>query len=61
MDNMQKAIRTTIIKSAICVAIAALMLSAIMGIDRGRRIAKPIEITLGFCCKSKFSHTLSLF
>ncbi len=43
VDNMQKAIRTTIIKSAIC-AIAALILSAIMGIYIGRRIAKPIEI-----------------
>lgn len=43
VDNMQKAIRTTIIKSVIC-AIAALILSAIMGIYMGRRIAKPIEI-----------------
>lgn len=43
VDNMQKAITTTIIKSAIC-AIAALILSAIMGIYIGRRIAKPIEI-----------------
>lgn len=43
VDNMQKAIKTTIIKSAIC-AIAALILSAIMGIYIGRRIAKPIEI-----------------
>ena len=44
VDNMQKAIRTTIIKSAICIAITALMLSAIMGIYIRRRIAKPIEI-----------------
>ncbi|OOM79683.1 methyl-accepting chemotaxis protein [Clostridium sp. BL-8] len=43
VDNMQKVIRTTIIKSVIC-AIAALILSAIMGIFIGRRIAKPIEI-----------------
>ncbi|EHI97363.1 methyl-accepting chemotaxis sensory transducer [Clostridium sp. DL-VIII] len=43
VDNMQKVIRTTIIKSIIC-AIAALILSAIMGIFIGRRIAKPIEI-----------------
>lgn len=42
VDNMQKAIRDTIIKSVIY-AVAVLILAAIAGIVIGKRIAKPIE------------------
>jgi len=43
IDNMEKAIRSTIIKSIIW-AIVVLLLAAIAGIYIGKRIAKPIEI-----------------
>jgi methyl-accepting chemotaxis protein len=43
IDNMQKTIRSTIIKSIAC-AIVVLLLAAIAGIYIGKRIAKPIEI-----------------
>ncbi|NRT74927.1 methyl-accepting chemotaxis protein [Clostridium beijerinckii] len=43
VDNMQKSIRSTIIKSIIY-AIVVLILAAVAGVYIGRRIAKPIEI-----------------
>ncbi len=42
IDNMQKSIRTTIIKSIIC-AIVVLILAAFAGMYIGKRIAEPIE------------------